>query len=295
MKEKQAYEVLDWRHDGNGNEGDDWLAFRCPTPRCQSEGVARSRELAFGTCGRCGAEMEIVSVAPTTSPAAAKQQTPIDLAPKAEPVAKIAQSVDVKKELADAQKFAADLESLVLKRGQCHDDDRNILLMAYWALLFDFHRSVLELIPKPLCGGAFALVRPCMEAVARAHVAVKGTAADIKSLQDDTYRTNLFTIGPWIDSIFGAGDLFTKMFDRARNALHSYTHAGISQLARRYDEHNLRSSYRDGEIIEVIRVCTSAVWMVTNLVTKHLGWNEEAQKAGELFEEWGKHDNLDAK
>jgi hypothetical protein len=79
------------------------------------------------------------------------------------------------------------------------------------------------------------------------------------------------------------------MFDRARNALHSYTHAGISQLARRYDDHNLRPSYRDGEIIEVIRVCTFAVWMVTNLVAKHFGWNEEAQKAGELFEEWGKH------
>ncbi len=233
--------------------------------------------------------MQIVSTPATTSPKAPKQATPIDLAPKAKPEAKIAESADVKKELAAAQKFAEELESLVVKRGQCPDDDRNILLMAYWALLFDFHRSVLNLIPKPLCGGAFALVRPCMEAVARAHVAVKGTAAEIKSLQDDTYRTNFFTIGPWIDSTFGAGDLFTKMFDRARNALHSYTHAGISQLARRYDNHNLRPSYRDGEIIEVIRVCTSAVWMVTNLVTRHLGWNEEATKAGELFEEWGKH------
>jgi hypothetical protein len=29
--------------------------------------------------------------------------------------------------------------------------------------------------------------------------------------------------------------------------------------------------------------------MVTNLVTKHLGWTEEAKKAGELFEEWGAH------
>ena len=164
-------------------------------------------------------------------------------------------------------------------------------VQGYWALLFDFHRSVLSLIPKPLCGGAFALVRPCMEAIARAHVAVKGTAADIKSLQDDTYRTDFSTIGPWIDSTFGAGDLFKNLFDRARNALHSYTHAGISQLGRRYDDHNLKPSYRDGEIIEVIRVCTSAVWMVTILVTKHLGWGAEATKTGELFEEWGKHDS----
>ena len=230
--------------------------------------------------------MQVVSTAPAAAP---RQQTPIDLAPKPKPEAKIAESPDVKKELAAAEKFAEELESLVIQRGQCPDDDRNILLMAYWALLFDFHRSVLNLIPKPLCGGAFALVRPCMEAVARAHVAVKGTAADIKSLQDDTYRTNFYTIGPWIDSTFGSEDLFTKTFERARNALHSYTHAGISQLARRYDDHNLRPSYRDGEIIEVIRVCTSAVWMVTNLVTKYFGWTEEATKAGELFYEWGKH------
>jgi len=232
--------------------------------------------------------MEVVDPAQAKAKAA-EQQKPINLAPKAKPDAKIAESADVKKELADAQKFAEELESFVVKRGQCPDDERNILLMAYWALLFDFQRSVLNLIPEQLCGGAFALVRPCMEAVARAHVAVKGAAADIKNLQDDTYRTDFSTIGPWIDATFGARDLFTNMFNRARNALHSYTHAGMSQLGRRYDDHNLRPSYRDGEIIEVIRVCTSAVWMVTNLVTRHFGWIEEANKARELFEKWGKH------
>ena len=289
MTERQAYETLGWPHDGTGHEGNDWLAHRCPTPGCQSEGVARSREFGFGTCGRCGAEMEIVTATPKASPAAPEKHTPIDLVPKADQGHKVAESADVKNELASAQRFGEELEALVLNRGQCPDDDRNILLMGYWALLFDFHKSVLTLIPKPLYGGAFAVVRPCMEAVARAHVAVKGTEAEIKTLQDDTYRTNFFTIGPWIDGTFGAGKLFTNIFDRARNALHSYTHAGISQLGRRYDDHNLRPSYRDGEIIEVIWVCTSAVWMVTNLVTKHMGWTEEAKKAGELFEEWGKH------
>lgn len=289
MTEKQAYEALGWPHDGTGHEGNDWLAYRCPTPGCQSEGVARSREFGFGTCGRCGAEMEIVTATPKASPAAPEEHTPIGLVPQAGQGQKVAESADVKNELASAQRFGEELEGLVMNRGQCPDDDRNILLMGYWSLLFDFHKSVLTLISKPLYGGAFALVRPCMEAVARAHVAVKGTEAEIKTLQDDTYRTNFFTIGPWIDGTFGAGKLFTNMFDRARNALHSYTHAGISQLGRRYDDHNLRPSYRDGEIIEVIQVCTSAVWMVTNLVTKHMGWTEEAKKAGELFYEWGKH------
>jgi hypothetical protein len=30
---------------------------------------------------------------------------------------------------------------------------------------------------------------------------------------------------------------------------------------------------------------------VTSLVAKHFGWAEEAKKAGELFEEWGKHNS----
>jgi len=161
--------------------------------------------------------------------------------------------------------------------------------MGYWALLFDFHKAILGLISKPLCGSAFALVRPCMEALVRAHVAVKGSAADIESLQKDTYRTNFATIGLWMDAEFGTGDLFTNFLGHARAALHSFTHAGISQLGRRFDGHDLKASYDEGEIIEVIRVSTSAVWMVTNLVTKHLGFTAEATKAEELYLEWGKH------
>ena len=198
-------------------------------------------------------------------------------------------TVSVQTELDSARLVGERLEDLVVKRGQCPDDDRNILLMGYWALLFDFHKAILGLISKPLCGSAFALVRPCMEALVRAHVAVKGSAADIESLQKDTYRTNFATIGLWMDAEFGTGDLFTNFLGHARAALHSFTHAGISQLGRRFDGHDLKASYDEGEIIEVIRVSTSAVWMVTNLVTKHLGFTAEATKAEELYLEWGKH------
>jgi hypothetical protein len=97
------------------------------------------------------------------------------------------------------------------------------------------------------------------------------------------------TIGPWIDGQFGSGNLFSNFLGHARDALHSFTHAGISQLGRRFDGHDLKPSYAEAEIIEVIRVCTSAVWMVTNLVTRSLGFTAEAMKAQELYVEWGKH------
>jgi hypothetical protein len=47
--------------------------------------------------------------------------------------------------------------------------------------------------------------------------------------------------------------------------------------------------YKDDEIVEVIRVTTSAIFMVTNLVTKHFGFEEDWKKVSQMFEEWGKH------
>ncbi len=196
-------------------------------------------------------------------------------------------TVSVQTELDNARKLGEQLEELVVKRGQCPDDDRNILLIGYWALVFDFHKGILSSVRNGWCGTAFALVRPTVEALVRSHVAVKGSADDIRKLQNDDYRTNFATVGPWIDREFGLGDFMTNFLNHATHALHSFTHAGLSQLGRRFDGHNLTPRYDDAEIIEVIRASTSAVWMVTNLVTKHLGFAEEAKKAEELFLAWG--------
>jgi hypothetical protein len=252
-----------------------WLAFRCPTPGCQSEGVSRRREYDFGSCGRCGAIMEVVD------PAHARAKEGTQARPH-KPAQESAKQTNVPNEIASAQKFHEQLEELIITRGQCPDDDRNILLMGYWALIFDFHKAILGLIPNQ-CGCAFALVRPCLEALVRAHVAVKGSAEDIKRLQEDTYHTDFDRIGPWIDKEFGTEQLFTNLIGKAQSALHSFAHAGLSQLGRRFDGHNLKASFDDGEITEVIRVCISAVWMVTNLVTIHLGFVREANEAQRLY------------
>ncbi len=196
--------------------------------------------------------------------------------------------MSVQTELDSALSLGEQLEELVVKRGQCPDDDRNVLLIGYWALVFDFHKGILNSIRSGWCGSAFALVRPTVEALVRSHVAVKGSADDVKKLQEDDYRTNFATVGPWIDKEFGLDDFMTSFLNHAKDALHSFTHAGLSQLGRRFDGHNLTPKYEDAEAIEVIHASTSAAWMVTNLVTKHLGFAEEAKKAEELFLAWGK-------
>jgi len=197
--------------------------------------------------------------------------------------------MSVETELDRAQRLGSQLEDLIVRRGQFPDDERNILLMGYWALIFDHYKGILSLIGNGFCGSAFVLVRPVVEALVRSHVAVKGSKEDVRKIRQDEYRVNFGKIGPWIDAEFGLMGLFTKFLANARTALHSYTHAGVFQLARRFDGHELKARYDDGAILEVINVSTSAVWMVTNLATKHLRFDEEAHRAEALYLEWGKH------
>jgi hypothetical protein len=123
----------------------------------------------------------------------------------------------------------------------------------------------------------------------RAHLVLICSEEDLRRIRQDEYRVNFAAVGPQIDTTFGLHGFFTKFLEQVRDALHSFTHSGLSQLSRRFDGHDLKPSYREGEIIEVIRSSTSAVWMVTNLVTKHLNFSEEAKKAEELFLAWGEH------
>ncbi len=64
-------------------------------------------------------------------------------------------AMSVQTELGSARRFGAQLEELVVRRCQCPDDDRNILLVGYWALILDYHKG----INTPLCSTVFARLR----------------------------------------------------------------------------------------------------------------------------------------
>ena len=77
----------------------------------------------------------------------------------------------------------------------------------------------------------------------------------------DEYHVNFKTIGAQIDTGFALNGFFDKFVNGARGALHSFTHSGLSQLGRRYSGGDLQARYEDGEIVEVIHVSTSAVFI----------------------------------
>jgi len=195
----------------------------------------------------------------------------------------------VPKEIGSASEFGQKLEDLVVARKQCPAGDRNVLLIGYWSLIFDYHKGILCLLTNDFCGSAFALVRPVVEALLRSHVVLMGSDEDVRKIRNDEYTVNFKTVSAQIDTAFGLNGFFDNLLKGARSALHSFTHSGVSQLGRRFEGTDLKPAYSGEEIIEVIRTTTTAVFLVTILVTKHFRFEQEAKTAEELFAEWGKH------
>src|SRR6516165_6410831 len=164
----------------------------------------------------------------------------------------------VQTELDRARKFGEQVEQIVISNHYT-DGERDTVLLAYWELVSEFHRGIHTLIQNEFYGSAFALVRPVVESVVRAYIAIMGSEEDVKRLREDTYKLNFKEIGPKIDAAFGL-DHFMESFlnEKTRSALHSYTHAGLQQLGRRFRGGQVRPNYSDEELVEVIHSTTSA-------------------------------------
>jgi hypothetical protein len=138
-----------------------------------------------------------------------------------------------------------------------------------------------------LYGGAFALLRPVVEAQVRAHVLLMGSNEDVERIKNHTYTVNFRTVGAEIDEAFHLEGFFERFLNGARGALHSFTHSGLSQLGRRFNGNDLEAHYDDEEITEVIRTSSTAVFMVTNLITHQFKFEAESQRVNVLFLKWG--------
>lgn len=198
----------------------------------------------------------------------------------------------VQEEVDRATAFGQQLEDIIVKKGSVtlgSPGDRDKLLLAYWSLVLDLDKSILGLIGNKFYGGAFALLRPLVEAEVRAHVVLISSDDVVTSVKADKYAVNFKEVGAQIDAAFQLNGYFDKFLNGARGALHSFTHSGLSQLGRRFKGNDLIAHYEDGEIIEVIHTSTAGTWMVTNLVAKHFKFQEEAKTIDALFLNWGKH------
>jgi hypothetical protein len=58
----------------------------------------------------------------------------------------------------------------------------------------------------------------------------------------------------------------------------SYAHSGALQIARRFTNGEVKPSYSDGEILEVLNVTNTAVILLTIAFFKSMGCQQEADE-----------------
>ena len=88
----------------------------------------------------------------------------------------------VQEEIDQSTSFGQKFEDLVVSKGSVtlgQAGDRDKLLLAYWSLALDLDKSILVLLRNTFYGGAFALLRPLVEAEVRAHVVLMGSDDDV--------------------------------------------------------------------------------------------------------------------
>jgi len=134
--------------------------------------------------------------------------------------------MNVREEIERASRYGRQLETMLDGKEVTASSDRDLLIIGYRSLLLDYHTSIVTLLEKELYGGAFALLRPTVEAWVRIHIAKMGTDETVLELKNDTYRVDFSKVGEEIDKAFEL-EFFEKSLNKAvREALHSYTHSG---------------------------------------------------------------------
>lgn len=166
-------------------------------------------------------------------------------------------------------------------------DDRVNMLAAKTHLADDLYGSILYLLSAggPYDGGAFALVRPLVEA------SVEGQWQFLCASEETFSRAYAGEdVDPGLRNMMDEldkriGDTVFAGLRANVKTLHGFTHGGIEQLGRRFDSKgNLRANYSDKEKIDVIRVCTAIYVLLCSVFCKAASGTPDKDERSTIIE-----------
>ncbi len=97
-------------------------------------------------------------------------------------------SEKVQKEIDSAGKFGEQLEDIVVSKNQFPTGDRNVLLIAYWALMVDYRKGILSLLQSEFFGAAFVRASRHMVPIRVAIAALRVRCGGSSALQQEHHR-----------------------------------------------------------------------------------------------------------
>ena len=164
-------------------------------------------------------------------------------------------------------------------------DDWSVVVAGMIHQGIEHHEAILLLIRSRFVGSAFALVRSVVEILVRGawFTCCATTAQVTQFIQNDQIDATFGAMSDAIDQSQGI-DFFHDFKERSWKTLNSYTHTGILQLGRRWTGDKLAASYKDGEIIEVLRACTMCILLLVQPYLAKNGHAEASKKVVALGE-----------
>ncbi len=170
-------------------------------------------------------------------------------------------------------------------RASFINEQKNIILLAYFDLAMEHHHSIFLLIIQKNFGSAFALLRPLVEIVFRAHW-VTGCASQIqidRIHKDENFRfPRPKQISACLDTVFKADVFFSTWKKSAWGPLNDFVHSGLLALGRRFSGHNVQPNYSESEIAEAVRFSNASLILLGKMFFTHFNRTDDA-KAIESF------------
>ena len=191
------------------------------------------------------------------------------------------------------------IESLIAQRndivGRCEAlfaektfvtrTSRDDASLRFLFLIFEHHRGII-LLSTGCRSPAFSLIRPLTEAFNRLHVAMYGTDKQFQALQDDTYRTEYKAEGELVDDVSGFAPLFGPLFEKIKDSLHGFTHAGIGHLSRMANGKDLGPNYSDQHVADLLHYVTLLALFAAGSTAHFLQWTEAEASSMKILDEF---------
>jgi len=168
------------------------------------------------------------------------------------------------------------------------NDNKSQILLAYKSLIVEHHNAIFLLVQNALNGSAFALVRSLYEPFYRAHWVV-GCATDEqvdKILEGKDVFPKMSVMVEEIDAAFGIGDFFQNIKKNSWGPMNDYTHSGLRQISRRFENNEVSPNYSTEEIIEVLDGINIALILMALVFFKFFRKEDAAKDVEQILYEY---------
>jgi uncharacterized protein DUF6988 len=191
----------------------------------------------------------------------------------------------------DISNRGAEIRSRLRELLPCDEypsDTKTTMLFAYVDIALEHHEAIFLLIKSKLFGSAFALVRPLLETMFRALWIneVANQSQIEKASRDELKFPCISQMLEEIDKSYSSNILFRSFKGSSWKAMCSYAHSGALQIARRFTNGEVKPSYSDAEILEVLRVTSTAVMLLTGTFFVSMGCHREADETKKMIREY---------